>query len=196
MTQADTRLSTPPLSTSLSNVANPATDSVDTARRRFLSQAAIVTAGSAALAATIAVPASATAVVPAPDPILEAIEAHKAAHTEFVSWVDRHCKLEKELPSERRQTHITAWEEAIVKTDDPRWIEAEREVSLSSDAKNDAALDLLEVSPTTRAGVLALLDHVAAYDKGRVSWPDDWHPTLLKTLADTLPLLWQEGSAA
>jgi hypothetical protein len=82
-----------------------------------------------------------------------------------------------------------------VKTDDPRWIEAEREVSLSSDAENDAALDLLEVTPTTRAGVLALLDHVVAY-KGRVSWPDDWHPTLLKTLSEILPQLWQEGSAA
>jgi len=54
-------------------------------RRHFLSQAAVVTAGSAALAATLAVSASAATVVPAPDPILEAIEAHKVAHAEFVS---------------------------------------------------------------------------------------------------------------
>jgi len=54
MTRADRVLSTPPLSTSLNNVADTtATDLVGTSRRRFLSQAAAVTAGGAALATAL-----------------------------------------------------------------------------------------------------------------------------------------------
>lgn len=52
MTRADRVHSTPPISTSLNNnIAElSSTDGVDTSRRRFLSQAAAVTAGGAVLA--------------------------------------------------------------------------------------------------------------------------------------------------
>jgi hypothetical protein len=65
--------STPRLNSSTNNVAEPtATEAVDTSRRRFLSQAAAVTAGGAALATT-AISVSAAAAVQAPDPILKAV---------------------------------------------------------------------------------------------------------------------------
>jgi hypothetical protein len=115
-------------------------------RRRFLSQAAAVTAGGTALATAAARAGQAL------DPILEAIEAHKAAHAKFVSWVDRHCKLENELTKERRCSSFTAWEEEIVETDVPRWIEAERQVDLTGDAEIEAAYALIEAIPTTRLG--------------------------------------------
>jgi hypothetical protein len=53
----------------------------------------------------------------APDPILEAIEAHKAAFAKLLSWVDRYCKLESELPEEMRYSDTSR--DIIVQTDDP-----------------------------------------------------------------------------
>jgi hypothetical protein len=72
MTRADRVHSTPPLSTSLSNSSETATLAVNS-RRRFLSQAAAVTAGGAALATALSAHGSAAAAAQAPDPILEAI---------------------------------------------------------------------------------------------------------------------------
>jgi hypothetical protein len=162
-------------------------------RRRFLSQAAAVTAGGAVLATALSVSSTAAGAVQAPDPILEAIKAHKAAHAKLVSWVDRHCKLENELPKERRCSSITAWEEEIVATDDPRWIEAERQVGLTGDAEVEAACALIEVIPTTRLGMLALLEHAVSHDTDGHAWPDEWREGLLENLSDVLPTLWQKG---
>ncbi|MGY2906972.1 hypothetical protein [Bradyrhizobium sp. URHC0002] len=181
MTQADRVHSTPPLSTSLDN-----------SRRGFLAQAAAVTAGGAALATALSLPGSAARAVQAPDPILKAIEAHKAAHAKLLSRVDRHCKLESELPSEQRCSTITAWEEEIVETDDPRWIEAERQIGLTSDAEIAAAYALIAVIPTTRLGLLALLGHAVSHDTDGYAWPDDWRRGLLDNLSEELPTLWQE----
>jgi len=129
----------------------------------------------------------------APDPILAAIEAHKAAHAKLVSWVDRHCKLENELPEERRRSSITASDEEIVETDDRRWIEAERQVGLTGDAEVEAAYALIETIPTTRFGMLALLEHAIIHDTDGHAWPDEWRNGLLETLSHVLPTLWQEG---
>jgi hypothetical protein len=161
--------------------------------RRFLSQTAAVTAGGAVLATALSVSASAAAAVQAPDPILAAIEAHKAAHAKFVSWVGRHCKLENELPKERRCSSITAWEEDIVEADDARWIEAERQVGLTCSTEIDAAYTLIEVIPTTRLGMLALLEHAVGHDADGHAWPDEWREGLLENLFEELPKLWQEG---
>ena len=121
-------------------------------RRRFLSQAAAVTAGGAAFATALPLPGAAGGSVQALDPILEAIEAHKVAHIKWVSWVDCHCKLESELPAERRCTDTSR--DIIVQTDDPRWIEAESQLDLAGDAEIEAAYALIEVIPTTRPGLL------------------------------------------
>jgi hypothetical protein len=78
-----------------------------------------------------------------------------------------------------------------VETDDPRRIEAERQLDVTGDAEIDAAYALLEVIPTTREGVLALLEHAVAHETDRHIWPDDWHSGLLENLSDALPKLWQ-----
>ena len=90
MTRADPRVSTPRPNSSLNNTAElTASKRVDTSRRRFLSQAAAVTAGGVVLATALSAPGSAAGAGQAPDPILEVIEAHKAASAKVASWVDR-----------------------------------------------------------------------------------------------------------
>ncbi|MBR1157272.1 hypothetical protein [Bradyrhizobium sp. JYMT SZCCT0428] len=86
MTQADRVHSTPPTSTTISQNQHAEAPS----RRRFLAQAAGVAAGSAVLigASTIADPAIASH--SGPDPILAAIEAHKAAFRAVIAELCAH----------------------------------------------------------------------------------------------------------
>jgi hypothetical protein len=77
MTQADRVLSTPPTNTP-----------IDTMRRRFLSVAA-----GGAVAATIALPAFATA--PADDPVFDLIEAHRRAHVAHMDALTLQDRLER-----------------------------------------------------------------------------------------------------
>jgi hypothetical protein len=190
MAEASGVHSTPRLNSSLSNPAET-TAAVDASRRRFLSQAAAATAGGAALVVALPLPGAAAGAGQAPDPVLAAIEAHKAASAKVASWVDRYGKLENELPEERRRSNIS--NEEIVETDDPRWIEAERELGQAWDAETDAAWALLEVLPTTREGLLTLIEHAVS---NRGPWPDDWQVGLLENIAEALPTLWQKGARA
>ena len=112
------------------------TSSINTTRRGFLSTAAALAASAA-----VAIPANAANALGA-DPILEAIEAHKAARLAFENAFSRGCALEQELPREKTRSYITVWEEEIVETDDPRWIDSIREVNRASDAATDAAYAL------------------------------------------------------
>jgi hypothetical protein len=164
MIPADSVLSTPPTNTSSDN----------TSRRGFLAQAAAVTAGGAALGLALPLPGSAAGAGQAPDPIIEVIEAHRAANAKWLSAVDRHCKLESELSEDKRRSSIDAWAAQIVETDDPRWVEAEREYQLTGDAETAAAYALLEVLPSTREGLLALLVHAVDHDTDGHAWPEDW----------------------
>ena len=95
-------------------------------------------------------------------------------------------KLEVELPAERRRSEIS--HDIIVETDDPRWIETDRELGLAYDAEDAAAWALLEVLPSTRDGVLALIAYVLSRDE---YWPDGWQVGLLESIAEALPELWQ-----
>ncbi|WP_271590755.1 twin-arginine translocation signal domain-containing protein [Bradyrhizobium sp. CCBAU 53415] len=195
MTEADRVRSTPHLDSSSNNVARATTiDPVETSsRRRFLAQAAAVTAGGVALGAALPLPGSAKGADLATDPMFAAIEAHKAARAMTSTWLARYCELETLLPQEKRRSSICAWGETIVATDDPRWIEAERKVDLTSDAEFDAAYALLEVVPTTREGLFALLKHAIAPEADLHSWPEYWNSDLLEYLSEVLPQLWQEG---
>src|SRR5436309_15327207 len=94
------------------------TNSTNTTRRRFLSTAAALAA-----AAAVAIPANA-ADASTPDPIFEAIEVHKAARLAFENAFSRGCALEQELPREKTRSWITVWEEEVLETDDPRWIDS------------------------------------------------------------------------
>jgi hypothetical protein len=167
-------------------------NSTNPGRRAFLSNAAIVAALS--VATTITGHASALS----PDPIFAAIEAHTAASVAMHSQVSVHSELERSLPREKRKSSVDAFEEKIVATDDPRWIECERAVMRSFDTETDAACVLVSVRPTTIAGVLALRQYATAIDNDGEAWPrelqsDDgsktrsWHYFLIENIADILP---------
>jgi hypothetical protein len=90
MTQADRVLSTPPTNTS--------------SRRNFLAQAAVVAAGGAALGVVLPLPVSAGDSLRVPDPILAAIETHKAAAAATEAAHKRLSAFENELADNERLT--------------------------------------------------------------------------------------------
>ena len=126
------------------------TNLTNTSRRGFLSTAAALAAS-----AGVAIPANA-ANASEGDPIFEAIEVHKAARLAFENAVSLGSALDEELPSEKTRSWITVWEQTIVETDDPRWIDSVREVHRTSDAETDAACALASIAPTTMAGVVGV----------------------------------------
>jgi hypothetical protein len=158
-------------------------------RRVFLAQAA----SSAVLAAAVA-PAASVAI----DPIYTAIQSHKAAVIALSLLVDLHSKLDRELPIEKCRSKINSWEEEIFPTDDPRWIECERALMAALDRETDAAIDLVNVHPTTAAGLVDLLKYAVSADTDGELWPDllpdensnrarPWHHFLIVNLVEVLP---------
>jgi hypothetical protein len=170
MTQADSENTTP----------MPA----DPTRRRFLSTTATLAAGGAVLG--LAIP---PALAHADDPIFVAIEAHKAAFARVIAAIDVDQAIEASIPAGMRfQAHKT----------DERWLESGEAVSAAWDAEGDAAIELLNVHPTTMAGVVALLNYAIAADRDGETWPpelgaDDgesvrsWHHFLIRNLTEILP---------
>jgi hypothetical protein len=166
------------------------TDSTNTTRRGFLSTAAALAASAA-----VAIPANRATAFGA-DPIFEAIEVHTAARLAFENAVSRGSALDEELPSEKTRSYITVWEQTIIETDDPRWIDSVREVHRTSDAETDAACALASIAPTTMAGVVGLLQYAISIRPEE--WPegvqsdDDtetrpWHYFLIEMLIAVLP---------
>jgi hypothetical protein len=170
MTQANRVHSTPPTNT-------------PTSRRHFLSTAATLAAGGAALGLSIP-PALAT-----DDPIFVAIDAHKAAFARVIAAIDVDQAIEAAIPAGMRlQIHKT----------DERWLESGKAVSAAWDAEGDAAIELVNVHPTTLPGVMALLNYAISADRDGETWPrellsDDgesvrsWHHFLIQNLAEILP---------
>jgi hypothetical protein len=164
MAKAESVLSTPPTNTSA--------PTPQSSRRGFLAQAAGVAAGGATLGASLplpAPPAAAQSSAAEADPIFAAIEAHRRAIAAHGEAVGVEMALEVSLPDDRRLTD--AWEDEIVETDHPRWPAALRAVSAASSAMDDAAIDLVNIEPTTVAGVEGLLRYFA--DQEDALFPDD-----------------------
>jgi hypothetical protein len=159
MTKADSVLSTPPTNTSAKQ-----------SRRSILGA---IAAGSAVLAIAPTTPSPAKDSQRVPDPILEAIKAHKDAYAAFEAAVRVNFALDEEVPKERRRSSITVWETRIVETDDPRWIAAERAVSECSENETAASIMLINVKPTTLTGAAALLEYVAQHERRGDAWPDE-----------------------
>lgn len=147
-------------------------------------------------------PPAVAARVATSDPIFAAIEAHKAAMAAFRDCLSAHSKLESLLPRDKRQSNVDAHGESIVETDDPRWIENERDVMRLSAAETDAACTLIcsEAQPATMAGVMALLQYAISHDTDGEMWPErlcidddgelrsqSWHRFLIEMLVDVLP---------
>lgn len=153
----------------------------------------------AGAALTVAALTGSAAVAFQPDPIFAAIEAHKAAVAATLANYDAHTALERELPADKRRSRVDAWEEAIVPTDDPRWIETERNMMRCYNAEEDAACALVSEAPATLAGVLALLQYANTADTDGMAWPAaledgktrSWHYFLVEMLADALPAMVQ-----
>lgn len=185
MTQADSVHSTPPTNTP-----------IDTTRRRFLSQAAAVAAGGAALGVALPLPVSAGDSQRVPDPILGLIEAHKAARAGVYSAVDALNAVEDELFDEGLEIFRQS-------KGDPRRTRCEAALSQACAAETDIACALVTERPTTMAGVLALLAYASAADTDGEGWPaelygdDDtcrsWQFFLIERLAEVLPGLVSRG---
>ena len=97
----------------------------------------------------------------------------------------------------KRYSSVTVWEEDIVATD-PRWIECERAVLRRIDEETEAACTLINILPTTMAGVVALLRYTLDADTDGEGWPpevesDDhirsWRHCLRANLAEIVPAM-------
>jgi hypothetical protein len=186
MTQADRVLSTPPTNTP-----------VDTSRRRFLSQAAVVAAGGAALGVALPLPLTAESAERVSDPIYAAIESHKAAVAAGEAAHDRYMALEEELHRNGRLRRPDRTKDETRRAD-----EIEEELQCAHRAEGAAAIALLGADVTTLAGLMTLLAYVQKYDDDTYGegWPDGlyddsiegtrcWHHYLVAKLANALPEL-------
>jgi hypothetical protein len=126
-----------------------------------------------ALAASALIPS--TAAASEADPIHKAIADHVTALAALEAGLDVMYALEAEIPQKLRQSSISVWEEVIVETDDPRWIESEKNLHALWEADEDAAMGLINTEPTTLAGAAALMRHVAALEAKGHGWPCGLH---------------------
>jgi hypothetical protein len=141
----------------------------------------------------------------APDPIFVAIDVHKTARAALDKALDWCGVLDQELPFEKCQSRITSWQEVIVETDDPRWIECERAIVTRMAEEDDAAHMLITVLPTTTEGTVALLRYAVDSDTNGERWPlqlkaedgvsRSWQHFLLANLAEILPAFAKEALA-
>jgi hypothetical protein len=150
-------------------------------RRAFLTNVA-----AAAVTASVTSPA----IAGCRDPILAAIDAHKAARAVVYSAVDAVCAAEQELTG--RGVKPTC-----VRGNSPRLDACEGALSQAFEAEKDAACILVSVLPTTIAGVLALLQYANAADTDGEGWPCDlqsddgtksgsWHYFLIENITEAL----------
>jgi hypothetical protein len=170
---------------------------VDPSRRGFLAQAAIVAAGGAALGMALPLPVSAGNSQRVPDPILAAIEAHKVAAATSLAAVKRNSVFEDELYAhERLQT------ERRLEDEHARQEEIDAAIEEAHHAEQVEAYALLDVTPTTMEGVIALLTYACDHDDANdaMGWPEaigladepgsrSWQYFLIQNLTVLLPKL-------
>jgi hypothetical protein len=123
----------------------------------------------------MAMPAVAIAAVGPPDPILAVIEAHRRAWAELGTACDNQAVLENEIPHERRHYDVED-------SDDPRWIAQQQVMQDVNDRLADAATAMLDIAPTTIAGVIALLSYATEHVCiSGADWPDEYEVPKLET---------------
>jgi hypothetical protein len=103
-----------------------------------------ILAGAAALAAVPAITATAGY---SPDPIFAVIEAHKAAFRNYL------------------QTSAVHFADEEDKVAEAAGLEARSDC-------NDVAMNLVDIEPTTMAGVVALIDYVDSFNRGDFTFED------------------------
>jgi hypothetical protein len=114
-----------------------------------------VLAGAASLPA-LAVPAAAIGSFSSPidDPVFAAIERHKATFRKRMEAGSAHFDLS---PSDPQNAELVAADE------------------IATDEDTVAAYELADTQPATMAGVLALIDYVDEFNRGKFRLDDDWH---------------------
>lgn len=138
-----------------------------------------------------------------PDPIFALMESHRRAYAAWCAAVDVECRLDEEILSDLRRTFITTWDDAVIKTDDPRWIESQRRSMQAWDKQPDLAWEIAAVPATTLAGIVALAAYVAVCEeqRDRAVWPrpadgrDTWPIVFHRNLASALAALVDGGRA-
>ena len=155
----------------------------------------------AALAAGTAVNVAALATIrpaaAASDPILAAIEAHKTAAAVTVVVHRQFSAFENELADNERLQRDRRKEDET-----RRGEELETAIEEAFHFEQVAAYDLLDVKPTTAAGVVALLTYAIDHDDREhgMGWPDaigiadepcarSWQFFLIQNMAEILPKL-------
>jgi hypothetical protein len=111
---------------------------------------------------------------PEVDPIFEAIETHRSLAQAYNAAIEQGCRLENELPKERRRSQVGFGE--LVESDDPRWIANEQAVLDLNEKMDHAACQMLDILPTTMNGVRALLGYATEIDRldeSGFGWPTD-----------------------
>jgi hypothetical protein len=165
------------------------------ARRDFLTvAAATLVSGGAVSAAAVDI------LLPPvePDPIFAAIEAHKTALARLDAAHETYNGLELGLPGDKRRTVMCFLDDEVNEGDDPRWIENQREVLRGHDACEDQACNLVNVLPTTMAGIVALLKYANEADFQTNGWSSmlaedegkgklrSWHYFLIELVVEAL----------
>lgn len=124
---------------------------------------ASVVAASTASASVMSIPDDSAAAadpffaaVAATDPIFAAIENHRAKQAALERVVALESDLEQQLPVELRQSIVR--HEPVV-GDDPRWLASLTAIDDAITQEGHAADDLVDILPTTLAGVIALLEY-------------------------------------
>jgi hypothetical protein len=137
---------------------------VDQTRRRFLSQAAGVAAGSAALAlATIPPALAANAPAGTLDPVFRLIEAHRTAWATWLAALAEHIRLEN--------------------LGDP---DADLASEVPCCAANDAFYELIDTAPTTFAGLQAWAAYLEEIRDAEESMFEEQGAALVVTLGAAL----------
>jgi hypothetical protein len=108
----------------------------------------------------------------APDPILAAVDAHARAYEAFSACVVQQDNLEDQLPKDRRRSSFDPCGDLeIAETDDPKWIAFQQAYDQLSNAETDAAIELINVKPTTVEGAVELLRYVVMRAERGDEWP-------------------------
>jgi hypothetical protein len=132
----------------------------DSPNARSLSRRIALAALSATAVALPALPIMAAA--SETDPIFAAIAAHREATAAEIAAVHANSRLDATLPREKTTWHWSVYdtEPPADCNDAPEWIAAEVALGDAGDAEDDALLAVLTTTPTTLAGIVALLEYV------------------------------------
>lgn len=106
------------------------------------------------------------------DPIFAAIEAHRRASDAYRKTLENETALENSIPARKRRSHYIGREEKTFSTDDPRWVFNSRRGFELSRAVDDLSWGLVEIQPTTLAGIAALISYAAEHQENGDGWPD------------------------